>query len=123
MIPIKLKDRNGETLNIGDRVQILKVSDDSGNATDLFGMEIQLNSWVDLIYLETFEGIITYNEDKMLVEIKGDRTSIPLSSHIRYNIWNNLYDMIEGEDLKNIMEEFHLPNMEYEAIINYIMKI
>ena len=120
---IKLKDRNNKSLNIGDQVQILKITDDSGNASDLFGVEPQLNGWVDIVYIEPFNGTITYDDEKLMIIIKGERRSLPLSNYIRYNIWNDTFDRVSNEDLQNIKKDFNLPNTEYETIINYLVKL
>ena len=120
---INLKDNNNNILNIGDKVQILKITDDSGNASDLFGVEPELNGWVNLVYIELFKGIITFDEDKLMVVIKGDRRSLPLSNSIRYNIWNDIFQLIDKQSLKDIIKEYNLCDIEYDTIINYLIKI
>jgi hypothetical protein len=120
---INLKDNNNNILNVGDKVQILKITDDSGNASDLFGVEPELNGWVNLVYIELFKGIITFDEDKLMVVIKGDRRSLPLSNSIRYNIWNDIFQLIDKQSLKDIIKEYNLCDIEYDTIINYLIKI
>ena len=120
---IKIKDINNNPIKLGDKVQILKITDDSGNAADLYGVESHLNAWVDIVYIELFEGIITYDEDKLMVVIKGKRRSIPLSNHIRYDIWSDTFDRVDKKDLKEIVKDYDLKNHEYETIIEYIVKL
>ena len=120
---IKIKDRNNNSLNLGEKVQVLKITDDSGNATDLYGVEPHLNGWVDIVYIESFEGVITYDEEKLMIVIKGERRSLPLSNYIRYNIWNDIFDRVSKEDLEEIVKDYDLPNNEYETIINYLVKL
>ena len=113
-------DIEGKSINLGDKVQILKITDDSGHATDLYGVESHLNSWVEIIYIEPFEGVVTFDEDKLMVVIKNDRKSLPLSSNIRYNIFNDSFHRIQGNELHEIVDEFKLPNDKYETFINYL---
>jgi len=120
---IKIKDRNNNSIGLGDKVQILKITDDSGNATDLYGVEPQLNGWVDIVYIESFEGVITYDEEKLMIVIKGERRSLPLSNYIRYNIWNDTFDRVNKKDLDEVVKDYDLPNNEYETIIDYLVKL
>lgn len=119
----ELKDSKGNLLTIGDKVRILKFTDDSGEATDMYGVEPQLNAWVEIIYIEDFEGIITYNLDKMMVVIKNKNREIPLASYIRDVLWDNMYDRIPPKDLEEIKNEYDLPDIKYETIIDYIVKL
>ena len=120
---IKIKDVLGKKVSLGDKVRILKITDDSGSATDLYGVEPQLNGWVDIVYIESFEGVIYYDEEKLMIVIKGDRRSIPLSSYIRYDIWNDVFDRVKSEDLEEIVKEYDLKDKDYETIINYLIKL
>jgi hypothetical protein len=120
---LELKDKDGQSLRLGDMVRVLKLTDDSGNATDLYGVEPQLNGWVDILYIEPFEGIITFDHKKLMVVIKGKCNNLPLSDFIRYNIWNDIYDRLSKEDLEIAKEEFGLENTDYETIIDYLVKL
>jgi hypothetical protein len=120
---IKIKDRNNNSIKLGDKVQVLKITDDSGNATDLYGVEPQLNAWIDIVYIESFEGIITYDEEKLMIVIKGERRSLPLSNYIRYNIWNDAFERVSKEDLNEIVKDYDLANGKYETIIDYLVKL
>ncbi len=114
---------NNESVKIGDRIRILKFTDDSGQASDLYGVESHLNAWVEILYVEPFEGVVTYDDRKMMFVIKGDRRSIPLSSDIRYDIWNDLFDRLSSDDKKSIIEDYELPSDDYDSIINYLVKL
>jgi hypothetical protein len=118
-----LRDRNEVPLKLGDKVRILKFTNDSGNATELFGVENQLNAWVNMVYLESFEGEITFDLETYMVVIKGKYTHLPLSEDIRHQCWEGLYDMLVDEDLYNIQEEFKLPDTKLITLVNYIEKI
>lgn len=120
---IKIKDRNSNPIKLGDKVQVFKITDDSGNATDLYGVEPHLNGWVDIVYIESFEGVIVYDEEKLMIVIKGERRSLPLSNVIRYNIWNDIFDRVTKDSLKDIVKDYDLPNDEYETIIDYLVKL
>lgn len=118
---INIKDINGNSINLGDEVEILKITDESGSATDLFGVEPHLNSWIDIVYVEAFRGVVAYDEEKLMVVIKGKSRSIPLSNYVRYNIWLQAFDMVKKEDLKQIVKDYDLPDGEYETIVDYIV--
>ena len=125
-LELKIKDIidiEENPINLGDKVQILKITDDSGHATDLYGVESHLNSWVEIIYIEPFEGIVTFDENKLMIVIKNDRKSLPLSSNIRYNIFNESFHRIQGNEFNNIVNEFKLPDNKYETFIKYLKKI
>lgn len=120
---LKIKDIKGNTLKIGDTVRILKFTDDSGEASDIYGVEPQLSAWVEILYIEPFEGKIFYDEDKMMMVIKNKSTSLPLSKSIRYEIYISLFDKLEDVYLKETKLEYNLPDEEYESIIDYIVKL
>ncbi len=121
-LKIKLKDSNGGTLNLGDNVRVLKITDDSGSATELFGVEPHLDGWVECVYIEEFEGVISFDEDKLMVVIKGKNKSIPLSDHIRYNLGEANFDRVPKEDLEGIVKDYSLQDGSYEAVVNYLVK-
>ena len=120
---INIKDIEGNTIELGDKVRVLKITDDSGTATDLFGVEPQLDSWLTVVYIEPLEGIVTYDSSKLMVVIKSKSTSLPLSSYIRHSIYYQAFEQISNKEVKEFAEELNLPNCDYDTIINYIKKI
>lgn len=42
---INIKDRNNNPINLGDEVEILKITNDSGLASDLYGVEPEMDGW------------------------------------------------------------------------------
>lgn len=106
--------------HLGDKVRIIKFTDDSGSASDLYGVDAMFGGYVSNVYLEEFIGIIAYDTDKMMMVIENRYTSIPLSKTIRYNMWNELYEHLEKETLVDIKKDFKLANTEYETILDYI---
>ena len=117
---INIKDIANNTVKLGDKVQILKITDDSGSASDMYGVESHLNAWVEIIYIEPFEGIVTFDGDKLMVVIKGKNRSIALSKDIRYDIWNDMFDRIDKKEMKEVVTDLGLVNSEYETIIDYL---
>ena len=64
------------------------------------------------------EGIISY-----MVVIDGYNRSIPLSKDIRYDIWNGLFEFMDTDNLSELKNDFDLIDVEYETIIDYIVKL
>jgi hypothetical protein len=119
----EIKDQNNNSITLGDKVKILKITDDSGSAVDLYDVEPQLDGWVDIVYIEQFEGVITFDEENLMIMIKGKSTSLPLSNNIRHNMWNNTFDRVKNDDLKEIVNYYDLPNEKYESVIDYLVKL
>lgn len=119
---LNLKDKDGIKIKLGDTIRIIKITDDSGNASNLFGVEPQLDGWVSCVYPETFEGIITYSQLKMMVVIKGKYNEIPLSPYIRYEIWAGKFDECDDDVLMEMRKKLKI-NIGYGNMIDYIKKI
>lgn len=119
---LNLKDINGVELKLGDPVRILKITDDSGSAVHLYGVESQLDGWIENVYIEEFEGVIKYDEITMMIVISGNYTNIPLSPIVRYDIWNQRFDCVNIENKEEVVKEFNI-GYEYDDLINFIEKI
>lgn len=110
-------------LCVGDRVRILKLTNDSGNATDLFGVEEQLSGWVNCYYFEEFEGVVEFDLNTLMIVVRGKFTKIPLSTDTRYNLYINDYEYnIKKEELETIKNEFNLKDYELATIVDYVVK-
>jgi len=119
---LNLTDIHGMKLKLGDTIRIIKITDDSGSASTLFGVEPHLDGWVSCVYPETFEGVITYDQLKMMVVIKGKYNEIPLSPFVRYEIWNDKFDQCDDDVMEEIQKELNI-NVGYGNLIDYIKKI
>lgn len=123
---LDLKDNNGLKIEVGDEVTILLINDDSGNATDLYGVEPQLNAWVDIIYVDSFTGIVEFCKDRLMFVIKHKNKVVPLSTYIRYGINNSNYDALthsnDETELKELAKEYNLSEFTPESITDYIIK-
>ena len=108
-------------LKLGDKVKILKLTNDSGNATDLFGVEAHLNAWISNYYFEEIEGTVEFNKDKLMVVVRSKYTELPLSPDIRYTLFcNDFENEITKSDLDELKEEFDLKDTTLDAIIDYV---
>jgi hypothetical protein len=114
---------NGEIIKVGDEVRIIKLTDDSGDATTLYGVEPQLNAWVEVVYLEEFTGVVTFNKKTLMYVIKGKYTEIALSTVIRYDMWVNSFERVDDDQVEEICKEFNIKDTEFETLINFIEKI
>ena len=108
---------------IGDKVRIIKITDESSRAVDLYGVEPQLDWWVSSVYIESFEGVIHYCKENLMIMIKGVRTSLPLSPSVRHRMYYEKYELIEKNDLAEAKEEMKLENTDYDYLMYYIQKL
>lgn len=118
-----LRDNNNRPIQLGDKVRILKMVDDSDTAVNIYGVEPQLNGWVSNVYFEEFEGEVIFNKELLMYMIEGKKTSIPLSPVIRFNSGNGLIDQLESDAQKELQKELGLKDSNYETFIDYIEKI
>lgn len=120
--------KSGRPIVIGDQVRILRICDDSGMACDLYGVEPQLNGFVEILYVEDFEGCVEFDLDRLMIVVNNGKTKIPLSSQIRYDMYDNVFDRLnEIEDLTEnelIVKYYPLDEInrvvELDVMMNYI---
>lgn len=111
-------------LKLGDKVRIIKLTNDSASSTDLYGVEPHLNSWINIYYLEPFEGVVEFDTETLMIVVKGSYTKIPLSPSIRFNLYTNDFEEhITLDQLNEIKEELGVVGMDLESIIDYVIKI
>lgn len=121
---ISLKTNKGEEIKLGDKIELLRFCDDSGTACDLYGVEPQLDGWINVSYIENYQGEVIFCEEKMMVVVRCKNVDIPLSKEIRYNMYLNIYEnIIQEEDLKISKEENNLIDIEYETFIEFLVKL
>lgn len=88
--------------NIGNLVKFNIINDDSGWATDKFGVEPQLNGWVTEIYTEELFGEIVGRNKIEVIYSNGKR------SGRFYKIQNNIIQS-EFKKLRNIRNMIDIP--------------
>lgn len=118
-----LMDMNDNPLKLGDTVEILKITNDSGMASQLFDVEPQLDGWVEQVYIEEFRGVITYDTDLMMIRIESKRTGVPLSKTIRFYMFNELFQNVDQESLEEIKKDYEINELTCKSMVDYIVKI
>lgn len=118
---IKVKDINEIPVKLGDRVEVLKITDESGSATSLYGVEPHLDGWVSIFYIEPFEGVVTFCEEKLMVVIRDGKKEVPLSNSIRYESSLNIFECLSEEDIQEVVKDYNLEGDDLEDIIDYLV--
>ena len=96
---------NGQEVTVGDVVEIIVISDDSGNATDLYGVEPHLNVWVEIVYLEAVTGDVIFCPELLMAVVQVGKKKIPLSPYLRSHHIEQNFIRINEDDIENFCEE------------------
>ena len=123
-IDLNFLDTNNVHIKIGSTVTINIIQDDSGYASDLFGVEPQLNAWVSCIYPDKFTGVVKFDRQLLQVVIEaGDKSvKIPLSESLRHIMYYNRWECMHNDNDKealSLLEQSGFKD-DYDGFVNYI---
>lgn len=122
---LNIKDNKGALVKLGEKVRILFIQDDSGRAIDIYGVEPQLDGWVEQVYIEPLEGIVTFDESLMTIMVVSDKgRKVPLSKKLRsYSVIERFERLDHVEESKIMNDDFGLEEITEEIILNYLVKL
>jgi hypothetical protein len=122
---LNIKDNKGIELNFGDKVSILHIFDDSGRAVDLYGVEPQLDAWIEDVYLDVVEGELIFDHELMMVMIKTRNRKFPFSPLLRYEFVLQQFERLDLKEQSLILKEENVIDCELspEFINDYLIKL